>query len=686
MQGLNLQPCQALTCLSNQLSDEIHPDDVNRTVCKFSRELNKPYLDYEIIAKDIEMVIQAQDNLGEMYRPPLRRSLCDTGYSDAAQKQCKHYQAALGFSPLTLRGRAVAAPSLNRTSTRNRVADKISKDILRPKQHLARRIALERRALHCRLPRAHRRTRVCGARGRAGADGLCTSPARGRRQRRLPRARTQPLTLRRYSSARGRLAAHRAPRRRRRPGPRRWQPPVFRAARAAPALGVPAARARGFNIFGTVEQPPPGNPHARADPLQARELFPDLLGVHAALRTRPVLPTELARYRMLGHHRVLPQAHLEQTMGITDARDMVRVLVQNKFEDLDVVVGGTEACLEWPRVHNQTFLRSNEEFTPDEACESAATDLGEVVANATRVRIQANAEFDRTAPRGRAQAHACYRAPLLKLSDAEWDDLHDPAWQRCEDVTEGSWDKPFRQVRCIARTSEKVFNFSTTRPGSARRPYEVPQHACQASSEAPATAETSLAVRQAISPLRARLRRSGLDHYEPETIWMLGWRHWDAIFKRQLESSTAFAGPWLQGPCPGAAPITFVFDDWYDPALRESKCRAKLDDFASDAACAGRDTQVGLDLCLIAGLRELCDRLREATQHFTTLNAMRAGLVPQERAYYTPSVFVHQDGEFASTAVAATYRASWACGPAKAGQCPTRGILTETVGRRVCAT
>ena len=657
VQGLNLQPCQARTCLSDQFFDEIHPDDVNRTVCKFSRELNKRYLDYEIIDKTIEMAIQAQDNLGEMYRPPLRRSLCDTGYSDASQKQCKHYQAALGFSPLTLRGRAAAAPSLNRTSTRNRVADKISKDILRlgNTSHGASLWsgALYTADFHARTA-AHTYAALAVAPEQTGFARLqleigANDVYRVRGLGLFPSSDTQVPGVDWLRTAHQGVAADQA---------RVAGNPLYSARRMLrPHWACPLLVREALTFSETLSSRHPETHMLVPDPLQARELFPDLLGAHAALRTRPVLPTELARYRMLGHHRVLPQAHLEQSMSITDARDMVRVLVQNKFEDLDVVVGGTEACLEWPRVHNQTFLRSNEEFTPGEACESAATDLGEVAANATRVRIQANADFDRAAPRGRAQAHACYRAPLLKLSDAEWRDLHDPAWQRCEDVTEGSWDKPFRQVRCIARGSEKVFNFSTTRPGSERRPYEVPQHVCQASTDAPATAETSLAVRQAISPLRARLRRSGLDHYEPETIWMLGWQHWDAIFMRQAsESSTAFSGPWLQGPCPGATPIAFAFDDWYDPAMRESKCRAKLDDFANDAACAGRDTQVGLDLCLIAGLRELCDRLREATQHFTTLNAMRAGLVPQERAYYTPSVFVHQDGEFASTAVAATYR------------------------------
>ena len=346
--GENLQPCQGYMCIPFQSMAGIHPDDVNRTVCRFSEELSPAYKRYELL-EPIELEkLTRLDNREELYRIPDTPTLCDAEYSTVGPKarECRHQQATLGFSPAKQRGRATPAPSLNRSSTdaAQRVDAHIARDVYRVgRQSLAR--LLWAGAFHDAEQHGNKKyvalavapEQISPARVRVK---VADSGALVVEQVALLQTGEEPGVAwvgrvhlgvdvdQRAVLANGLYAE-------KRDAPGHWACPLL-VREALTGVRFPALH---------VLQP---------DPSQAKAAFPDLLGAHPALRTQPVLPAQLARYRMLGLHRVVHETSKNSAFTREDARARARLLRHNATKlDVETASSPAQACLRWPNVHPQ---------------------------------------------------------------------------------------------------------------------------------------------------------------------------------------------------------------------------------------------------------------------------------------------------------------------------------------------
>ena len=661
--GENLQPCQGFMCIPLQSMAAIHPDDVNRTVCRFSSILNEPYKRFELLPPTQLEIIADIDNRGRMYRIPNTPTLCDAEYKAAtANSICTHEQATLGFAPAQQRGRATPAPSLNRSRTDagQRVAERIAKHTFRVGQASMADLlwagTLYDRELHGDKPyfallvapeqTAPARVRLKVSRGGALLVHDVGQLDSGVKNPGVAWVANQHLGVAQDQKTVRSHGLYRALR----DAPGHWACPFF--VREA----VTGARFPALHVL----QP---------DPSQARAAFPGLDGAHPALRTRPVLPAQLARYRMLGLHRVVQGGSHAETFTHEEARALARAFLRNNGTMLDVDQGASNtrnACLRWPNIHPQSAaLRSDENYTQHTACPGELrSDLSDVFAGRTLVRVSPENDALSAEDAGgaaAASAHACFRAPLVAMRRAEFDRLSGDEFLRCRDTTAGRAVTE-RNISCWKATgAPTVFTFPTThRPGRGRRYWETPRRnegdKCWEHGTG-STRELSMYARQRLSPLRSRLRRANLTHREPLQVWADGVRRMqeeNALAPQPVpELNANIMSGW--GLC-GSAQVSanLSLERWDDPAQREQECKEQYSALAQNEDCNRRETFI--DLCNFAELRGMCATLRGAMQYFLRLNMAAGGHLLRPRMHYMPDRYMHGDGEFASTAVVAKYR------------------------------
>ena len=670
LQGGNVQPCQAETCIGRQNADELHPDDVNRTVCKWSARLNEAYSSNEFFEVYAEQTADdMSDNLGILYAAPTTRSPCDKEYRTAAGSTCQHAQALLGFAPAD-RGRMRAAPSLNRT--KYRVDHRIQRDVFRmggAAANLSQSLwAGERLGIHregygalavdpAELAPARIEMRVDGgarnllvyavawrdsASGGGGgprADWIRTGHARGMR------ADRDTLDANPLYHARVRNQTH-------------WSCPLL--LREA-LTGSPVLHALH-----------PETHLLAPDPVQAARLYPGLSGLHPAYRLARVQREDLAQYRMVGLRELRHASTLSAAVTLEAARRMIEDTLDSQRKYLRVHRGPAAAaatqCLQWPHTHAGGTLRSGEEVGTLSACPPGhQTDLGGVLDNHTQIWIEATADLESGTARGPASAGVCYRAPLAKMTRAQWDALQvDGAsgFLKCRRIDRDLVGNATRTIRCWSGGAQpptdlvlETTDVRTASPGAFRRALERPRSRPDPPPAATHADEVSLGVRRRISPLRARMRRAGLAHLEPGALWARAAPHVACVpVAPDNQSTAAFARPWGGRDCAGAPRASMPYREWVDADTRADRCHAMLDDEragAGNLSCASQS--VDLDLCELTEMRPVCEYLTEVRRRAGYLNARRAGFLRGSAHYYTPSTFHHDDGEFASRAVAAYY-------------------------------
>ena len=654
LQGGNAQPCQAHTCIAEQNAENLHPDDENRTVCKWSTDLNLAYNKHEFFKIMEEQIADDfGDNLGIIYAAPTTRTPCDKQYR--AGGTCRHTQALLGFAPGD-RGRMQAAPSLNRTG--RFVDGKIHRDVFSmhtDAYNLSQSLwAGERFGVH-----------------RQGYGALAMDPAD------LAPARVE---LRVDGTARNLLvhtvAWHRAA------GPdANWirttharhigedrdrldENPLYHArVRNSTHWSCPLLVREALTGSAELHALHPETHLLAPDPLQAARLYPGLGGLHPAYRLTPVQRDNLAHYRMVGLRDLRHAGTLSATVTLQDARRLLEDALDTQRGQLRVQRNNSREtqCLRWPHTHAGGTLRSGEDVGNLSACAPGAlTDLGSVIDNRTQIWIDATASMTSGTRLGPASAGVCYRAPLAKMSRAQWDAMQGDAssFLKCRRIDQGLGNAT-RTIRCWTGGTEPPTDFvlETTdvrgvSPGAFRRDLEHPR-AMPSPRHATHADEVSVGVRRRISPLRARMRRAGLAHLEPGALWA---RAAPLVARAPVpadnRSAATFDRTWGGRDCTGVPFTSMPYRDWVDADTRADRCYEMLDK-GQNLSCASQS--VDLDLCQLSEMRPVCQYLTEIRRRAGRLNARKAGFLRSSAHYYTPSTFHHDDGEFASRAVAAHY-------------------------------
>ena len=106
----------------------------NKTICKYSKELNAYYNQEIPKSQDRDSLEQLHED-NNLYNPSASRSYCYIKYTKQKHQlekrvQCTHRQAPPGFRPEKILGRATPAISLNRTLVQMQEGS-MSKDIFR---------------------------------------------------------------------------------------------------------------------------------------------------------------------------------------------------------------------------------------------------------------------------------------------------------------------------------------------------------------------------------------------------------------------------------------------------------------------------------------------------------------------------------------------------------------------------
>ena len=659
--GSNQQPCQATTCIADQNPDEIAPNDINRTVCRFSAFLNSDYRNHELFLKlKEEMAQDFGDNLATIYTAPTVHSPCDKMYSP--NKLCTHKQAFLGFAPSD-RHRMRPAPSLKRTD--NYLNSKIKLGIFgfgsSENSTLSESIWARRRASNKMLGP--------GAEYMALAvDPYEISPARVKLHaekfvgnflvsevswRQGPSWPSEPDWVRMSSTddfiQDGRVVDENPLYNTHTPEKHHWSCPL---------------------LFREVVTNSPHVYHNHKetrllmpDPVRSLKLFPKLGGRHPAFRTTRVAPEHLERYHMVGLRELRHNSGLKDDIDANGLREIMRDFLEAQRSFVRVTgkkPAKIDQCLRWPRMHSGA-LRSGENIDGISTCPPGSiTDMGHSFENRTQVWVDANANINTSMRQATANTGVCYRAPLVTMSKEEWNEITDAVkFLKCRRISPTLSGKT-RTVRCWRGGNQShvdyVFGTNTAETTSPSRFRDTLSRAQVAPAPTPTVGENSeisIATRHKISPLRARLRRAGLSHLEPEAAWVRG----VSLFSRALvapenRTSVYFDSPWGGRNCNGERWLNMSYNEWASPDTRGQRCIEMLSDNTLSCSTQGVD----LDLCEFEEIRPLCEYMSQLTRDMGRLNTINAGFFYGTGHYYTPTNYHHDDAEFVSRAVVQTYK------------------------------
>lgn len=659
--GSNQQPCQATTCIANQNPDEIEPNDINRTVCRFSAVLNSDYYNHELFSKLIEEKAQDfGDNLATIYTAPTVHSPCDKMYSQ--NKLCTHKQAFLGFAPSD-RHRMRPAPSLKRTD--NYLNSRIKLGIFgfgsSENSTLSESIWASRRANNKMLG--------SGAEYMALAvDPYEISPARVKLHaenfvgnflvsevswKQGPSWPSEPDWVRMSSTddfiEDGRVLDDNPLYKTHSPEKHHWSCPL---------------------LFREVVT---NSPHVyqnhketrllMPDPVRSLKLFPKLGGRHPAFRTTRVDPEHLERYHMVGLRELRHNKGLQDDIDGNGLREIMRDVLEAKRSFMRVTgkkSAKIDQCLRWPRMHTGA-LRSGENIDGISTCPPGSiTDMAHSFENRTQLWVDANANINTSTHQAPANTGVCYRAPLVTMSTEEWNEITDAfKFLKCRRISPTLSGKT-RTVRCWRGGNQSHVDYvfstntaETTSPSQFRETLSRAQVSPKSTPPVSENSEISIATRRHISPLRVRLRRAGLSHLEPEAAWV----HGVSLFSRALvapenRTSAYFDSAWGGRNCNGERWLNMSYSEWASPDTREQRCIEMLSENTLSCSTQGVD----LDLCEFEEIRPLCEYMSQLTRDMGRLNAINAGFFYGKGHYYTPTNYHHDDAEFVSRAVVQTYK------------------------------